>query len=209
MRVKKKLERKTSFRDGKCIVIATEGAVTEYNYFRQLDAESVIPEQRFQIEVLRTEDGNCSPNHIIKKLSEYKRKYNLKADDEIWMVIDTDRWDEKMLKKILQACKQKGFGLCVSNTCFEIWLLLHFADLSQLSNEDTLALAANKKENGRTLSKSKVIQIVGGEPKHDFRMFFSRLNMACQNAKILEAKHGDDILSTLGSGVYKIFEGKI
>lgn len=209
MRVRKKLVRRTGFRDGTCIVIATEGAVTEYNYFRQLDAESVLSEQRFQIEVLNTEDGKSSPNHVIKRLSEYKRKYNIKRDDELWMVIDKDRWDIKMLAEVMKTCKQKGFGLCISNSCFEIWLLLHFEDMSQLSAEDTLAILENNKVNGKTIAKRKVIDLVGVKPKNDFTMFFAGLLQACENAKILEAKYGDDILTNLGSSVYKIFEGRL
>lgn len=209
MRVRKKLVRRTGFRDGTCIVIATEGAVTEYNYFRQLDAESVLSEQRFQIEVLNTEDGKSSPNHVIKRLSEYKKKYNIKQDDELWMVIDKDRWDIKMLTEVMKTCKQKGFGLCISNSCFEIWLLLHFENMSQLSAEDTLALLENKKLKGKTFTKRKVIEILGFEPKNDFTMFFTDLLQACENSKILEAKNGDDILTNLGSSVYRIFEGKL
>lgn len=209
MRVRKKLIRRTGFRDGTCIVIATEGEVTEYNYFRHLDAESVLSEQRFQIEVLKTEHGRSSPNHVIKRLSEYKRKYDIRQGDELWMVIDKDRWDNKMLNEVIQSCKQKGFGLCISNSCFEVWLILHFENLNQLSTEDTLAFLNNKKVNGKTFTKRKVIEILGRAPKNDFSMFFSHLTQACNNAKLLEFKYGDNILTNLGSGVYKIFEGKL
>lgn len=209
MRVKKELKRRTAFRDGKCIVIATEGAVTEYNYFRQLDAESVLSEQRFQIEVLRTENGKSSPNHVLKRLSEYKKKYNIKADDELWMVIDRDRWDIGMLTEIIQACKQKGFGLCVSNSCFEIWLSLHFEDLSQISSQETQDLINNHKIDNKTFSKKRISNVLGREPKNDFSEFLNLLPVACNNAKLLEAKYGTNILSTLGSGVYRIFDGKL
>ena len=129
MRVRKSLERKTGFRDGRMIIIATEGSVTEVSYFTQLNDAAILSSNKFQIKVIPLENNRSSPNHILRSLTNFKREYQIKGDDELWMVIDRDRWTIQMLSDIISQCKQKGIGFCISNPCFEIWLILHFEDL--------------------------------------------------------------------------------
>lgn len=209
MRVRKNLERRTGLRDGKIIVIATEGRHTEYEYFSQLDLSDALSGQRFQIEVIPIDDNKSAPNHVIERLSNYSRSYKIKDQDELWMVIDRDRWDVKMLVQIIKECKQKGFGLCISNSCFEIWLILHFRDLSELSKADQTALLTNKNTRWKTASKKMISDLMGNRGLSDYSSLFPLLDKAIINAKFLEEKQSDNILEVLGSQVYKIFEGKL
>jgi len=43
----------------------------------------------------------------------------------MWLVIDTDRWPAKTLHRIAKYCQRKGWGIAISNPCFELWLYLH------------------------------------------------------------------------------------
>ncbi len=45
--------------------------------------------------------------------------------DEVWCVIDVDR--HARLRQACQRAEQAGIHMAVSNPCFELWLLLHFA----------------------------------------------------------------------------------
>jgi len=47
--------------------------------------------------------------------------------DEVWCVVDVDEFD---ITKALAAAARAGVSLAISDPCFEVWLILHFADHS-------------------------------------------------------------------------------
>lgn len=208
MRTRKSLQRKTGFRDAKLIIIATEGTVTEVEYFNQLREQDIFSPLRFQIKVIPPNENKSAPNHVIKSLTNYKKQYQIKADDELWMVIDRDRWNVKMISEIISQCKQKGIGLCISNPCFELWLILHFEDLSKISSEKLDKLLINKKVNGRTESKQYISKLMGNKNLNDFTSLFHDLNLAIKNAKSLSVAQNFNIVDHLGSDVHFIFDDK-
>ncbi|MGB4958820.1 MAG: RloB family protein [Saprospiraceae bacterium] len=209
MRVRKSLERKTGFRDGRMIIIATEGSVTEVSYFTQLNDAAILSSNKFQIKVIPPENNRSSPNHVFKSLINFKREYQIKGNDELWMVIDRDRWTVQMLSDIISQCKQKDIGLCISNPCFEIWLILHYEDLSKISSEILDKLLINKKVNGRTESKRYISELMGNKNLNDFTSLFPNLNLAIKNAKLLSVAQNFNIVDHLGSDVHFIFDQKI
>ena len=209
MRIRRSLQRKSGFRDARLIVIATEGSVTEVQYFNQLQEQEVLSPFRFQIKVIPPKENKSAPNHIIKSLTFYKKQFQIKADDELWMVIDRDRWNVNMISDIISQCKQKGIGLCISNPCFELWLILHFEDLSKISSDMRGKLLINKKVNGRTESKRYISELMGNKNLNDFTSLFHNLNLAINNAKLLSQSPKFNIVDHLGSDVHFIFDDKI
>jgi hypothetical protein len=208
MRVRKSLERKTGFRDGRMIIIATEGSVTEVSYFTQLNDAAILSSNKFQIKVIPPENNRSSPNHILRSLTNFKREYQIKGVDELWMVIDRDRWTIQMLSDIISQCKQKGIGLCISNPCFEIWLILHYKDLTKESQETKEALRINKKEGNNTYVKSCISDLMGNEHLNDYKDLFPLITEAINHAKSLKVIPGSNIFENLGSDVDFIFDGK-
>ena len=208
MRTRKNLQRKTGFRDARLIIIATEGIVTEVEYFNQLREQDILSPLRFQIKVIPPNENKSAPNHVIKSLTNYKKQYQIKADDELWMVIDRDRWNVKMISEIISQCKQKGIGLCISNPCFEIWLILHYKDLSKISSEMLDKLLINKKVNGRTESKRYISDLMENQNLNNFSSLFRNLNLAIKNAKSLSVAQNFNIVDNLGSDVHFIFVNK-
>ena len=90
-------ERREAFRDARLIVIASEGKDTERIYFKALAKEYTNP--RVHVHILERsvdEQNNSSPEHVLKHLNDYKSQYELEADDELWLVVDKDRWTEAM-----------------------------------------------------------------------------------------------------------------
>ena len=88
-------ERREAFRDARLIVIASEGKDTERIYFKALAKEYSNP--RVHVHILERsvdEQNNSSPEHVLKQLNDYKSQYELEADDELWLVVDKDRWTE-------------------------------------------------------------------------------------------------------------------
>jgi hypothetical protein len=125
----------------KLYVIATEGRSTEFKYFKELRKQysSKFNEQNLHVEILRRpskQNGHSSPKDVEQMLKEFledNRDYELKSYDELWLIIDTDTWEQQTIKQLAEKCKTETlyhFGL--SNPCFEIWLILHLID----SNED-------------------------------------------------------------------------
>src|SRR5690606_1617922 len=111
-------------------------------------------------------DTNSAPNHVFTKLKkEAKDEYNFKDTDELWMIIDTDRW--KNIPSIISACKrQSNMFVAVSNPCFEFWLLLHIKDISEYDEKELSLLLKNEKvSKKKNYIDSKIGAILGSYNK--------------------------------------------
>ncbi|XXT15629.1 RloB family protein [Sorangium sp. So ce429] len=124
------LDRSVQRRDARLFILATEGAVTEPQYFRGLQERGIVDRLRVKIEVIPTplDAGTSAPRHVLDRLSDVAARYNLIADDERWLIIDADRGWERHLPQVTRGALQKGFFVAVSRPCFELWLLLHVSD---------------------------------------------------------------------------------
>ena len=169
-------ERREAFRDARLIVIASEGKDTERIYFKALAKEYTNP--RVHVHILeRSEDekNNSSPEHVLKQLNEYKRHYALESDDELWLVVDRDRWTEAMLSRVATECIQDEFmHVALSNPCIELWLLLHLVDATLLTPEEEQLWIENrrKSKNADPYLKVRLRQEMGSyhESSYDAQM---------------------------------------
>ena len=119
-------ERREAFRDARLIVIASEGKDTEKIYFRALAKEFSNP--RVHVHILERsleEENSSSPEHVLKQLNEYKQTYDLESDDELWLVIDKDRWTDAMLSYVATSCSQDGFMnlLMTHRSSYNMWMM--------------------------------------------------------------------------------------
>ncbi len=78
-----------------------------------------------------TDRTSSAPVHALRRAVEFVTKGQLEPDDQLWIVLDTDRWGDKQLMEVRRACDDKGWGLTISNPCFELWLYLHYEDLPE------------------------------------------------------------------------------
>ncbi len=127
MRKKRPLDRSANVvRDASLIVIASEDKYAVRQYFEFFRSTKI------QFKVLETDDGKSAPEHVLARLDEYMKEYDIGAGDEFWLVCDCDHWIKhghiKNLAKVIQLCRQKGIDVALSNPCFELWLLLHFEE---------------------------------------------------------------------------------
>ena len=98
----------------------------------------------------RSEDerNNSSPEHVLKQLNNYKNQYELEADDELWLVVDKDRWTDAMLSRVATECTQEvSMHMALSNPCFELWLLLHLEDIASLTPEEQKLWMENRRKS--------------------------------------------------------------
>lgn len=117
-------------KDAKLFIVVCEGEKREsdyFNYFSELDS-------RVNVEVVRPVTGdNNSPTGLYEKISVLidgndgnEPKYSLDSQDEVWFVIDTDEWGNKINELQNLVTPRANFYIAQSNPCFELWLLYHF-----------------------------------------------------------------------------------
>lgn len=112
----------------KVFVIATEGAQTESQYFYFFRNEH----STIKITCLCDKTAS-SPRDVLKRIRRRLLENDLKATDEVWVVVDRDTWPEEQLDTLLQWSRQtENYSMALSNPCFEYWLLLHFESATRL-----------------------------------------------------------------------------
>lgn len=129
MRKKRPLVRNTDIvRDTRLVVIASEDKYAVRQYFE------LFRSRRIQFKCLETLDGSSAPAHVFERLLQYMDEFEIGPDDQLWFVSDTDHWAEpnhiQNFMAVVRHCRDKGIRVAISNPCFELWLLLHFADAS-------------------------------------------------------------------------------
>ena len=212
-RIKRNFKRPESKRSAKLIVIATEGRKTERIYFEAL-AES-FDSTKVHVEVIEKLDDNSSPDVVLEQLNSFADEFNLDENDELWMVIDRDyqSWEIEMIKSVAQICHQKrGYYLAVSNPAFELWLLLHLIDCSELTQQEKEDLFRNAKvTRNKTYSKKMLSDLLGGfsEAKYDADNFVPKVEEAIKNAITLDVNPRTRWPNYLATRVYKLVQNII
>jgi hypothetical protein len=123
-----------TLRDDRVFVVATDDTYAPLQYFEQL------PLPRVKVIVLPTpvNSGLSAPEHVVERLKNAFRsvsqKNQVQIGDEFWVLLDTDHHvRDTNLRGTLEALRtgrQVGFEIAISNPCFELWLLLHHADVA-------------------------------------------------------------------------------
>ena len=205
-------ERREAFRDARLIVIAAEGKDTERIYFKALAKEYTNP--RVHVHILERHDdeiNNSSPEHVLKQLDDYKNQYELEADDELWLVVDRDRWTDAMLSRVATACAQDGYmRMALSNPCIELWLLLHLVDVTALPPAEQQLWMENRRKSKHAdpYLKVRLRQELGAyhESNYDAQMLVGHVETAIKRARLLDKNPADRWPQTLGTRVYLLAE---
>ena len=205
-------ERQEAFRDARLIVVASEGKDTERIYFKALAKEYTNPRVHVHIlERSEAEQNNSSPEHVLKQLNDYKEQYALEADDELWLVVDKDRWTEAMLSRVATECAQDDYmHMALSNPCIELWLLLHLVDVTLLTPEEQQQWLENrrKSKSADPYLKVRLRQEMGSyhEAEYDAQMLIAHVKEAIERAKALDKNPADRWPQTIGTRVYLLAE---
>ena len=114
--------------------------------------------------------------------------------DKVCFIVDRDRksFKEDQYRETMEICKKNKYGFYVSNPCFEFWLLLHFQESRNLSDEEKKKLLENKKSDGnrktprRTYAENKLRGLLAGYTKnnYDVAKIISRVPDAIENEKM-------------------------
>lgn len=184
------------FRDSRLFVVATEDTHAPDRYF------GIFDNPRIKVLVLPTEEGMSAPAHVLERLDAYESEYDLREDDERWLMLDTDHWAQPNhvpnYKEVCSQALNRGFNLANSNPSFEVWLLLH---VRELATEDQFRNCA---EVERELKR-----LLGAYSKRTFDLgAFSpeTARLAVARAKKLDAASNDRWPQKTGTHVYKVVE---
>jgi RloB-like protein len=149
-------ERRQPSRDAKSFYLFCEGNNREPQYllyFKEIDS-------RINIEVIAAAPhDNNSPTGLYEKACSYLfasanhpiPKFELLEMDEVWFIIDTDKWGSK-ITQLRALCEQHpNWYIAQSNPCFEVWLYYHFE--ARLPNFEGMEVSKNWKNHVNRIVK--------------------------------------------------------
>ncbi len=211
MRKRKDFIRLEGVRSARLVVIASEGRYTECIYFNAVKNELRAP--NVHVEVLSRDTDESSPENVHRQVAEFMRQYNIEDDDELWLVIDRDRWHERMLSQVAQLCAQNShLHFCMSNPCFELWLLLHLEDVEVYNDSMKNDLLQNKKnKSGITWLKKRMKELLGSfaESNYDAMSLMPYAPIAMERARLMDKNPHDRWPQSIGSRVYQLMDSII
>lgn len=176
-------------RDTRLVIIAAEGRKTEKQYFR------LFRDHRVQVIVIPSDDNRSAPEYILERLNQFARTYQIGQDDELWLMIDTDRWGDRKLAEICREAVKKDYWLAISNPCFEVWLYLHLGDI-----DETITTCQGFKRLLRdTLGAYNSSRL-------DLSKFENKIALAIERAKQLSPDEDRRWPQSVGTHVYKVVE---
>ncbi|MGN6177914.1 MAG: RloB family protein [Mucilaginibacter sp.] len=119
-------------RDYKLFAIACEGGKREpqyFNVFRYLSPrltvdviEDIVTDEEMGVHY----ENKSAPKWVLDRAVRYIEKEGLAPEDELWFVLDKDRWTNQQLREIHEYCQQQpNWHVAISNPCFEAWLYFH------------------------------------------------------------------------------------
>jgi len=209
-RERREFKRTSGVRDANLIVVATEGEKSEPIYFEQLRSSKEFYNPRVHLKVIPSVDGKSSPKYVLEHLNEFKKEYKIRADDELWMVIDRDfkSWTIAELTDCLTKCRQKHYRLCISNPNFELWILLHFLCVHSQEEDYKINLLANRKTGNRTFCEIQIISERGhyNKANPDFTDIIPNTLDAIARSKLLTNNNSINLLNKLGTDINVLVE---
>ena len=79
------------------------------------------------------------PNNLVETALSKVRDLDIKNGDMVWCLFDVDHHTDKEIKKAIENAGNT-VNVCLSNPCFDLWILLHFDDcVSKLSHKHAKA----------------------------------------------------------------------
>lgn len=120
---RREYRKKPPFRDATLFVIICEGERREPEYFSFFDRLN----SRIKVKAVPCTKGKSAPNHLLSNAHNAFSENTLIRNDQLWIVLDKDRWNRKSIDVILQTSRSKhNWNVAISNPCFEVWLYYHF-----------------------------------------------------------------------------------
>lgn len=187
-------------RDYKLFAIVCEGSKREpsyFNVFRHLSSKiavDIIEDIVGDEEVKAAQSKKSAPKWLLDRALIYIEKEGLNDEDDLWFVMDVDKWPLEQLRDIALHCEEnENWHIVLSNPCFEVWLYFHKrANI----NVSTSKSSQDFKTEIATLEK-------GGYHPYSF---VPQLPIAIENAKVFDSDPNHFMPSFKETKVYQLGE---
>lgn len=198
--------------------IACEGEKTEYKYFKGIIdfRQEIGINPLVEIIPIRHEANTSSnPLNIYTEAKQSVEKAsNYLQGDKLCIVVDRDKhsFTDSQYDILLEAEEKGEIKFCISNPCFEFWLLLHFTNCAEYDRKELLS---NEKEGNRTFVERCLMEKLGGSYNKTRLKFASnyknRINIAVANSKrfsISSEELKDNVGTAIGLLIEEMLEQK-
>lgn len=181
------------------IYIGTEGSKTEPRYFNSLKQKLG---HRATYVNKRKKKTHTDATEVIKYLIDLKEtaenEHSSDLSVEFWAVVDRNGKPSDQFQQIVSKASGHGISLADSNPCFELWLLLHHAQLDKLKG---LSGAAETKGCGAVVAKLKEF-----DPSYSKARFKADVYIDLIHEAMAHAENSERILATspVGTNVHKL-----
>ena len=151
-------------RDASLFIIASEGKETEKIYIEAL--EELIASPRLHIVFHKKKDSSkSSPRQTLQTIKEVSKEFQLNSNDQLWILIDTDRWEVKELSTVASESRKSNIHLAISNPCFELWCILHLKKISEYSPEEIEKIKTNPRVDSKKYLEKELSNLLKGAKK--------------------------------------------
>lgn len=187
-------------RDYKLFAIACEGGKREPLYFKVFEHFS----QRVTVDVIEAivsdeemkskHQLRSAPRWVLDRAVTYIEREGLLDEDELWFVLDTDRWSFEQLSQVNHYCERfPNWHIAISNPCFEVWLYFH--------KKQNIAASASQTCNE---FKSEISEFADGG-YHELK-FIGDLRSAIENARRADPQPAYFLPDIKVSKIYRLAE---
>ena len=123
------------------IVIATEGTVTEPEYFQKLNSMS----ETTAFLIVENLGNGSDPCAVLARMKKHLKRCPLGKNDEAWIVVDQDKWSDDSFKAIKEWANMPNYHYAISIQRFEDWLKLHGGGDKTWEKDNRLLLCGKDK----------------------------------------------------------------
>lgn len=123
----------------------------------------------------------------LKDVIEQQSTFNQDID-KIYLIVDRDKksFDEEQYDYIMKKIIDYNVKFYVINPCFEFWLLLHYKDCLEYSNEQLINNDYVHTNNTFVYEELKKCDSSYSKTKFESEKYIDRINIAIDNAKKFE-----------------------
>jgi hypothetical protein len=175
-------DRRTAVRNPAIFHVAVEGEKTEVHYFTEINRK--LQDSRFQVSIVSRPDPSFSaPKHVLQSVLDHIGKNSLKKDDQLWIVIDRDKWPVAQLDEVAAVSGERGVQIAFSNPCFELWMLLHHRTVQNL--EEIRKLNTKRRLKEKMVAELRTLLGQYSQNTPDMDAFFVLTDVAVKNARAI------------------------
>ena len=175
------------------------------------DVESLENDCNVLVRYLNEESGIIK---IVEDISDIIKTASITYEpgfDKICLIIDRDKesfWaspKNDQYEYVLKTCQNNGFGLYITNPCFEFWLLLHFDEVFGLDEE--MLLENPKVTAKRRYTEQELRRLLPGysKGKYNAETLILKIGEAVRNVGRF-CQDNELLKELLGSSVGKLIE---